>query len=293
MTISEIGGRLELAPDAMLTLIEELEIAGFLHSKAGILEPTETGERLGLRILRGHRFWERYLADEAQQPLDRLHDLAERAEHRLDADQIEALSDHLGHPRLDPHGDVIPAKSGEVLEQERTPLTDWPCNQLAVIVHVEDEPDQALKEALRAGLYPGTALRVVRNDAKGVICETTEGMQSITPASAAQIDVRGARDDEALRPAPATLADLVVGDTAEVLGLMDGCSGLMRRRLLDLGFTPGAEIAVVLSNVGDEAHAYRIRNTLIALRREQAEKVLVGDIETAAKQKQPEESITP
>ncbi len=292
-TVSEIGGRLGLAPGAMLTLIEELETSDFLRSRGGILEATESGERLGLQILRGHRFWERFLADEAQQPLERLHGLAERAEHRLGAGQIEALSDHLGHPRLDPHGDVIPTKSGEFPEQDRTPLTDWPFDQPAVVVHVEDEPGQALKEALRAGLHPGAVLRIIGKDIKGVICETSEGLQSITPAVAAQIDVRGARDDEALSPAPTTLADLGIGDRAEVVGLKDGCSGLMRRRLLDLGFTPGAKIAVVLSNVGDEAHAYRIRNTLIALRREQAEKVLVSDIETAAMQEPPKERPTP
>jgi len=293
LTVSEIGGRLGLVPDAMFTLIEELEEAGFLRSKGGIIEPTETGERLGLQVLRGHRFWERFLADEAQQPLERLHDLAERAEHRLGADQIEALSDHLGHPRLDPHGDVIPAKSGNFPEQERTPLTDWPCDRPAVVVHVEDEPGQALKEALRAGLYPGTVFRVVEKDAKGVVCQTAEGLQRITPVVAAQIDVRGAPEGEDLRPAPATLADLGLGEKAEVAGLKDGCSGLMRRRLLDLGFTPGAGIAVVLSNFGDEAHAYRIRNTLIALRREQAENVLVSDIETAAMQEPPKERPMP
>jgi DtxR family Mn-dependent transcriptional regulator len=293
VTVSEIGGRLGLVPDAMLTLIEELEEAGFLRSKGGILEPTETGERLGLQVLRGHRIWERHLSDEAQQPLDRLHDLADRAEHRLGVEQIEALSDHLGHPRRDPHGDVIPAASGEFPEQERMPLTDWPCDRLAVVVHVEDEPGQALKEALAAGLYPGTVLRVVETDAGRVTFETTQEQQSVTSAVAAQIDVRGARAGEALGPAPATLADLGVGNKADVVGLKDNCSGLMRRRLLDLGFTPGAEIAVVLSNVGDEAHAYRIRNTLIALRQEQADKVLVSDIETAEMQDQPDERTTP
>jgi len=293
VTVSEIGGRLGVSPKKMLVLIQELEQTGFLRSKAGVLEPTEAGERLGLHVLRGHRIWERYLTDEAQLALERVHDLAERAEHRLSADQIVALSDHLGHPRRDPHGDVIPAASGLFPEQERTPLTDWPRDRLAVVVHVEDEPSQALKEALRAGLYPGMVLRVIGKDAKGVTCETTEGMQRITPTVAAQIDVRGARDGEALRPAPATLADLDIGGKAKVVGLRGGCSGLIRRRLLDLGFTPGAEIAVVLSNVGDEAHAYRIRNTLIALRREQAENVLVGDIETAVMQDPPEERATP
>lgn len=292
-TISEIGGRLGLSPRATLALVQELETDGFLRSEGGVLEPTAAGERLGLQVLRAHRFWERYLSDEAQQPLERLHEQAERAEHRLGADEVEALSAHLGHPRLDPHGDVIPAPSGEAAIQERTPLTDWPCDRPAIIVHVEDEPAEGLKAALRAGLYPGTVLRTVTRGAREITVDAGEGLRSISPAVAAQIDVRAAPEGAEPRAAPATLADLRIGGEAEVMGLRAGCSGLMRRRLLDLGFTPGARIVAVLSNVGDEAHAYRIRDTLIALRAEQAEQVLIGPSEPEAEQAQQEGGARP
>jgi Fe2+ transport system protein FeoA len=44
--------------------------------------------------------------------------------------------------------------------------------------------------------------------------------------------------------------------------------------LLDLGFTPGAQVRAVLANLDDTAHAYEIRGSMIALRKEQAEQVL-------------------
>jgi DtxR family Mn-dependent transcriptional regulator len=274
-TVSEIGGRLGLAPKATLALVQELEAAGFLRSAGGVLEPTEKGERLGLQVLRAHRFWERYLSDEAQEPLERLHDLAERAEHRLGADQIEALADHLGHPR------------------ERTPLTDWPRGRPAVVVHVEDEPGEGLREALRAGLYPGTVLRIVEKGTREITVDTGEGPHGIAPAVAAQIEVRDAPEGEEPGAAPATLAGLRIGGEAEVTGLRKGCSGLMRRRLLDLGFTPGTRIVAVLSNAGDEAHAYRIRDTLIALRQEQAEQVLIGPLGSGEGPEQPDGRAMP
>jgi DtxR family Mn-dependent transcriptional regulator len=40
-------------------------------------------------------------------------------------------------------------------------------------------------------------------------------------------------------------------------------------------FTPGARVEAVLASAGDSAHAYRIRGTLVALRREQAAQVLI------------------
>ncbi|MFC2968232.1 metal-dependent transcriptional regulator [Acidimangrovimonas pyrenivorans] len=147
-TIAEIGGRLGLTPAATLALVRELEAAGLLHTVTGGLEPTEKGERIGRRVLRAHRLWERYLSDEAREPRESLDDLAERAEHRLEAEQVEALSEHLGHPRTDPHGDVIPGSSDRIAPRQRVPLTDWPRDRPAVVLHVGDEPAASLNEAL-------------------------------------------------------------------------------------------------------------------------------------------------
>src|SRR5665811_517739 len=99
VTCVELSGRLGLSPASTLRLTQDLESAGYVRSHAGVLELTETGEHLGLHVLRGHRLWERYLSDDGQLPLDRLHDAAERAEHHLVADELNALADHLGHPR--------------------------------------------------------------------------------------------------------------------------------------------------------------------------------------------------
>lgn len=72
---------------------------------------------------------------------------------------------------------------------------------------------------------------------------------------------------------PTSLADLPRGASAQVLAL-DG-DGPERQRLLDLGILPGTTISVeVRSPLGDPT-AYRVRDTLIALRREQAARITV------------------
>lgn len=274
-TAAEVGGQLGLTPAATLELVQALETAGLARLRAGMLELTESGEKLGRDLLRGHRLWERYLSDDARLPLTQLHAEAERVEHRLAEADIEALADHLGHPRTDPHGDVVPAATGAAALQPRTPLTDWPLERLAVVVHIEDEPKKILERALAAGLRPGTVLRVVEHDADSVVCETAVGRTSMMPAVAAGIDVRAAAGGETLEPAAMTLAELPIGRQAEVLALADRCTGLARRRLLDLGFTEGAQVRAALSNLGDEARVYEIRGTKIALRQEQAAEVLI------------------
>lgn len=272
---AEIAGRVGLSAHKMFEVIQDLESAGLVRSLADGLEPTPEGERRGLHVLRGHRLWERYLADEARLPLAQLHAAADRVEHRLSADDVELLANHLGHPSFDPHGDPIPTAGERRMTRMGRPLSDWPVEAVAVVVHVEDEPRQGLQAALRAGLRPGAVLRVISRDPGAVVCETASGRCSLAPAVAAQVDVRPAAGAEQVVVAPLTLATLALGAEAEVMGLSPRCTGLGRRRLLDLGFTAGVHVTALLSNVGGSAHAYRIRSTTIALRKEQAEQVLI------------------
>ncbi|MSO34862.1 MAG: ferrous iron transport protein A [Acidobacteria bacterium] len=83
-------------------------------------------------------------------------------------------------------------------------------------------------------------------------------------------------------PAPAgwpegviPLTGLPSGASAEVVALDPAFRGFARRRLLDLGFTPGARIRSDLATFAGDPRAYRLRGTTIALRREQSDRVLV------------------
>jgi DtxR family Mn-dependent transcriptional regulator len=60
-----------------------------------------------------------------------------------------------------------------------------------------------------------------------------------------------------------------------VLALDNTCQGLTRRRFLDLGITPGVLIEPVMQSAFGEPTAYRVRDTLIALRREQSDLILI------------------
>lgn len=71
------------------------------------------------------------------------------------------------------------------------------------------------------------------------------------------------------------LSELKYGETASITGLSDECRGEARRRLLDLGFVRGTIITVQnISPLGNPI-AYSLRDTLIALRKEQADEVFV------------------
>jgi ferrous iron transport protein A len=58
--------------------------------------------------------------------------------------------------------------------------------------------------------------------------------------------------------------------------------GVMRRRLLDLGFVPGAIVEIQRKSPLGDPTAYKVSNTIIALRMEESKKIfgeLVNDEE--------------
>ncbi len=68
------------------------------------------------------------------------------------------------------------------------------------------------------------------------------------------------------------LSTLPVGEAGRVRCLRAGDG--IGRRLMDLGFTPGAEAACLLAAPGNGMRAYRIRGAVIALRQREARMVI-------------------
>ncbi|MBQ4071940.1 MAG: ferrous iron transport protein A [Clostridia bacterium] len=70
-----------------------------------------------------------------------------------------------------------------------------------------------------------------------------------------------------------TLAQLEVGETGLVIGL--GGRGGVRRRMLDLGLTEGTRVSCIgRSPLGDPS-AYLVRDKMIAIRKEDAEDIIL------------------
>ena len=106
--VTSLGGVLRLSDRRLMQLLAQMQQQGLVVARGQEFELTAEGERVARQVVRAHRLLERYFADEARLPLEHVHAAAERREHALTSDQVEALSASLGHPRLDPHGDPIP-----------------------------------------------------------------------------------------------------------------------------------------------------------------------------------------
>lgn len=273
-TLASLTGALRLPDRVVLDLVDRMQSQGLLTARNREFDLTPEGERLALQVIRAHRLLERYFADEARLPLKDVHAAAERGEHRLSPEDADRLSASMGHPAVDPHGDPIPTRDGFVPPAAGVPATAWPLNQLARVVHLEDEPPISYAQLVAEGIRVGQTMRLIESTPGRLVF--TDGLNEfkLAPAVAANIFLAPAPTTEALTGL-IPLADLQMGGSGEVMSLDDSCQGYSRRRLMDLGFTQGARIKAALNTFAGDPRAYEIRGTLVALRRDQSRLVYV------------------
>jgi DtxR family Mn-dependent transcriptional regulator len=273
-----LAGTLDLPRVKSTRLIADMESQGLLETRGSELYLTTEGERWAIHVVRAHRLWERFLVDEARMPLNRIHDEAQKREHSFTEAQLNELDAALGHPTLDPHGDPIPSREGKMSSVESMPITAWQAEGPARIVHIEDEPAIAYEQILAAGLRLGQTIRMLERTPQRIVLSDGETEYRLAPTVAANVNVAPLSTSEISKANAITLADLVRDQRGEIVQLDDAVQGFTRRRFLDLGLTPGTTIYPELGNFFGDPRAYRIRGTLIALRKDQAAQIWVKPI---------------
>ncbi|MEE9964091.1 MAG: metal-dependent transcriptional regulator [Propionicimonas sp.] len=141
---------------------------------------TRLGHRLAVAMVRRHRLLEAFLASELGYAWDEVHAEAERLEHAVSEDLLERIDRRLGHPRIDPHGDPIPAADGSLLLSPTTmSLLSAPSGRYQV-TRVSDAEDAVLAALAAVQVTPGTHVdwRADRSElaVNGAVVEASESM---------------------------------------------------------------------------------------------------------------------
>ena len=279
-SIESVAGALGVPRSKAVRLVAKLESSGLMKTTdRGLLLSTD-GRAYALRIVRSHRLWERFLADRTGLTPVEWHEEAERQEHTLSPEQAEDLSARMGHPRYDPHGDPIPTDQLELPPAAGVALTALVPGQAGRIVHLEDEPREIYQHLVDQGLAPNMEILVLNTGPDRISFRGEGRDHALEPIEAANITVvpLAVPDPAAVDTVQHTLAEADPGRSVTVLGISPVCQGRQRRRLLDLGVVVGTTIQAEFSSATGDPVAYRIRGALIALRRQQAEWILVDPV---------------
>jgi DtxR family Mn-dependent transcriptional regulator len=283
-SLAGVSGAIRVSLTRAVELVNRMQAAGLVSLQDGRLLLTDEGSRYALQVIRAHRLWERFLADETGVAPVEWHAKAEEREHTMTPEEADRLSKELGDPRFDPHGDPIPTADGAFPQRPIVPLSNLEVGERAHIVHIEDEPEVVFAQLVATGLYLGMVVRVDAKSDERIVFDADGRSIVLAPLFAANISIQPLGPTEAAPETSAlTLAELEPGEVAEVDRISPACRGIERRRLMDLGIVPGTRIEFERRGLTGGLSAYRVRGTLIALREEQTSMISINRIHEVAK----------
>lgn len=277
-SLNSTAGNLNISADQMAKLMTHLRDMGLVVFEGPNIYLTDTGKSYALRIVRVHRIWERFLADETGVAQMDWHGEADIQEHQVSMEEADKLAARMGNPAFDPHGDPIPSKEGQIPPFSGITLNNLKEGEVAQIVHIEDEPHYIFEQLSAQGLYPGMQVYLL-DVQEGKVTFAADGNECVlTPLFASAITVQPLPKEEPIQEGYQTLSELKQDETATVVGISSYCRGLQRRRLMDFGIVPGNTITAEIKSASGDPVGYRILGTTIAIRKDQAKLIFINNI---------------
>ncbi|WP_169659388.1 metal-dependent transcriptional regulator [Flammeovirga aprica] len=275
----EIDNELLFSSDQISKSIQQLIQDRAISKVENTLILEEKGRISAIKLIRRHRIYEKYLSEKTGFSKSSWHHKAEEMEHALTDEEVNLMSKELGNPQFDPHGDPIPTKDGKLPKLKGISLSKIEHNCTVKVLHIEDEPREVYKSIIKQGLHIGSIMTI--NFTSSMYA--TEGHAlDFDRKDLKNITVQVLEEEEEIPKGIVRLSHLKKGEQAVITGLSSECRGINRRRLLDLGFVKGSKIMINMVSPLSDPTAFLIRETLIALRKEQTDMILIKKINNDA-----------
>ena len=107
MSVAAIAGGARSDLGLMKKMLANLANGGLVTQSNAQFSLTPDGETRARELVHRHRVYETYLGEHGL-PADHVHEAADRAEHFITPELVEAIDAEAGNPRVDPHGREIP-----------------------------------------------------------------------------------------------------------------------------------------------------------------------------------------
>ncbi|WP_224483238.1 metal-dependent transcriptional regulator [Robertkochia aurantiaca] len=150
-----IAEKMETKASSVTDMLKKLAEKKLVHYKKyqGV-KLTDQGRFYAASIVRKHRLWEVFLVENLNFTWDEVHDVAEQLEHVKSEKLVDELDEFLGKPTVDPHGDPIPDKSGNVQRMEKILLSACKPGESGTCVGVKSNASRFLQylDKLEIGL---------------------------------------------------------------------------------------------------------------------------------------------
>jgi DtxR family Mn-dependent transcriptional regulator len=163
--MGQLAAALGVVPGTATTMVKTLAESGLVRYEPYMgVRLTPAGERLAALVLRRHRLIEQFLVQVLGMNWSEVHDEAERLEHAVSERLIDRIDEMLGRPAVDPHGDPIPGREGELRQPTYMDLLSCPIGAPLLVARVTDQDATFLRFIEDRQLKPGQRIAIVTRD---------------------------------------------------------------------------------------------------------------------------------
>jgi DtxR family Mn-dependent transcriptional regulator len=165
LPMGQLAAALGVAPGTATAMVKVLSESGLVeYEPYNGVRLTSAGSRLAALVLRRHRLIELFLVQMLGLRWDEVHEEAEQLEHVVSERLIERIDEMLGYPQVDPHGDPIPTRDGELVRRDLDTLLTCPMNTMVTVTRVTDQDAAFLRFIESNSLKPGQSIEVEARD---------------------------------------------------------------------------------------------------------------------------------
>jgi DtxR family transcriptional regulator, Mn-dependent transcriptional regulator len=194
VAMGEIAQALGVTPGTVTTMMKSMAAQGLLkyRSRKGV-QLTSEGRKAGLGVLRKHRLVETFLVQVLKMDCAAVDVEAELLEHSISEEVLSRIDDHLGHPVVDPHGDLIPRLNARQFEHgSGQTLATCAVGKALRVERFLDQSPEFLTFIQDNGLMPGATAKVLRRGrVNGAVeCELADRTCVMGLAEAGKIEVK-------------------------------------------------------------------------------------------------------
>lgn len=283
LTIDILNKKINIPTSKLLEVLGKLINLNYIYLTDNDLRLTNKGKEEAQNILNKHRLLERYLFEKTSTDLNRIHKIADDHEHIFDEEKIQSIKNELSNPCIDPHGDIL--NESVYTTKKLTNLSNCEVDEIYIVRHIEDEPLEIYEYLVNLDLAPFDKIKILKIDKNYIKIINDKGKIIELPyLFANNVFIEKIEKNEKLinyfefllKSNVISLDKLKINDIGLITGLSFYIRGIQRQRLMELGFIKGNIVIPLYNNsLGDDPRAYKINNSIISLRKEQALKIYV------------------
>ncbi len=125
---------------------------------------TESGKKEASLIVRKHRLTEMFLVEKMGFGWENVHEIAEQLEHIHSDIFFDKMDEILNYPKVDPHGEPIPDKDGNVIQPDFKKLSKCRENETVELASVTTSSEEFLNFLNKRNLSLGTKIKVLQKE---------------------------------------------------------------------------------------------------------------------------------